>query len=904
MGSLLPPEILAALARGQTILTANQRAARSLRNSYNLHQQAAGATLWTPPEIYALDTFLTTLHYRLTLDGHESRLLLNRTQEHSLWRAHIAADPSVSGLRSVDSLAEMAAAAWQQLLLHNGRARLREFSVSTDTRAFQRWAEAFDRTCARHAYLTAAELPAALAAAAFPIPNAGLTLVDFDTLTPAHAAFVDSIQQAGQRVDHLSISVESTASLATTHDDTAELRAAALWSRDLLAQNSNARIAIVVPNLADRRPQIDRVFSELIHPAAVIPAQPESQYLSSRPPSLFEFSLGQPLAETAPVAAALDLLRWTLEPLQLPAISTLLLSPFFAATDQELSLASAEFDAFELRRANLLRPELSLEAMIHIVLRAKRAEPLAPLLTRLRRLGAPSQSASPIEVGSKLPYATWADHFRALLEAAGWTAATTRDSLSFQTHRRWESALDELSTLDFEGATATATEALRTLTRITRQAIFAPESSQAPIQILGPLEPGGIPFDALWFLSADDQSWPQPASGSPLIPWHIQRELGIPGSDPHRDAGLAESLTNRLAHSATQVVFSYARHDDDGDRRPSPLLRALNLSAFEAAGEAPHHPLPLDIFADTEPIPPLPPGVTPGGARILELQAACSFRAFAEIRLHSTEPDTRELGLDARDRGIHVHKIMQTFWEQLGSQKALRELPASNRAELLDHCIEIAIARAARAASAARTPWEDAYLDVQRRRLRALLHPWLEFELTRPEFTVRQQEEKRIVEIGPLTLELRADRIDETQAGPLILDYKTGSATPSQWLSDRPDAPQLPLYAVLSAEPEKLGGVAFALLQAGDKMALKGFADAPTVLDKPARMPWATLADQLEDWYRILTDLAEAFAQSEPIAAPKRYPQTCDRCTQRMLCRLDPTTLNATEEDEEEPVDA
>ena len=244
---------------------------------------------------------------------------------------------------------------------------------------------------------------------------------------------------------------------------------------------------------------------------------------------------------------------------------------------------------------------------------------------------------------------------------------------------------------------------------------------------------------------------------------------------------------------------------------------------------------------------------------------------------------------------------MQTFWEQLGSQKALRELPASNREELLDHCIEIAIARAA---SAARTTWEDAYLDVQRRRLRALLHPWLEFELTRPEFTVRQQEEKRIVEIGPLTLELRADRIDETQAGPLILDYKTGSATPSQWLSDRPDAPQLPLYAVLSAEPEKLGGVAFALLQAGDKMALKGFADAPTVLDKPARMPWATLADQLEDWYRILTDLAEAFAQSEPIAAPKRYPQTCDRCTQRMLCRLDPTTLNATEEDEEEPVDA
>ena len=913
MGYPLPLEILAAHTRGQTILTANQRAARSLCQAYNLHQQSTGATRWTPPEIHALDTFLSTLHHRLTIEGHETRLLLNRTQEHALWRAHIAADPSVSGLRSVDSLAEMAASAWHLLLLHNGRDRLRDFNVSTDTRAFQRWAEAFDRTCARHSYLTAAELPSALAQGNLPIPNAGLTLVDFDTLTPAHAALIDSIRQAGFPVETLRTNVQSTASFTATADDTAELRSAALWSRAFLAQNPTASIAIVVPNLADRRPQLDRVFSELLAPAktSVIlsevrrapsdgrsrrtPTETEQLPAPSNAP-LFEFSLGQPLAETAPVSAALDLLRWTLEPLQLPAISTLLLSPFFAATAPALALAAAEFDAFELRRANLLRPELSLEAMIHLVLRAKRAEPLAPLLTRLRSLN----STSP-EVGSQNSHAAWADHFRALLEAAGWTATTSRDSISFQTHRRWESALDELSTLDFEGATTTAAEALRTLTRIARQAIFAPESRHAPIQILGPLELGGVAFDVLWFLSADDQSWPQPSSGSPFIPWHIQRDLAIPGADPARDTALAQSLTNRLAHSASQIVFSYARRDDAGERRPSPLLRELNLNPFETAPNPPHHALPLDLVPDTEPIPPLPPGVTPGGARILELQAACSFRAFAEIRLHSTEPDPRELGLDARDRGIQVHKIMQTFWDQLGTQRALRDLPHPEREELLDHCIEIAIARAA---SAARTPWEDAYLEVQRHRLRALLHPWLEFELTRPAFEVRQQEVKRKVEIGPLSLELRADRIDETLAGPLILDYKTGDATPSQWLTDRPDAPQLPLYAVLSPEPEKLGGVAFALLRAGDDLALKGFADSTTVLDRPARMPSATLADQLEDWYRILTSLAEAFAHNDPIAAPKRYPQTCERCTQRILCRLDPTTLNATEEDEDETVDA
>jgi len=798
----------------------------------------------------------------------------------------------------------MAAAAWNLLHLHNGRSRLREFNVSTDTRAFQRWAEAFDRTCGRYACLTAAQLPAALtealAAGNLPIPGAGLSLVDFDSLPPAHAGLVDSIRRAGYPTDSLHTAVPATASLVTTHDDTTELRAAALWARDLLDRNSAASIAIVVPNLADRRAQIDRIFSEILTRDVVILAKPESPYLPFRTPPPFEFSLGQPLAETAPVAAALDLLRWTLEPLQLESISTLLLSPFFAATDPDQALAAAEFDAFELRRANLLRPELSLEAMISLVRRAKRAPSLAPLLHRLKSLGAPSQSASSIEVGSQNSHAAWADHFRNLLEATGWTAATNRDSLSFQTHRRWESALDELSTLDFSGTTVTATEALRTLTRITRQAVFAPESRQTPIQILGPLEPGGTTFDALWFLSADDRNWPTPAAGSPLIPWHIQRDLGIPGSDPTRDSALAQSLTDRLAHTASEVIFSYASHAEDGERRPSPLLRALGLIDQDSPAETPHQPLPLELHEDTEPIPQLAPGTTPGGARILELQAACAFRAFAEVRLHSTEPDTRELGLDARDRGIHVHKIMQTFWEQVQSQQSLRALSTPEREAVLDECIEIAIARTA---SAARTPWEDAYLDVQRRRLRALLHSWLNFELTRPPFVVRQQEEKRIATIGPLTLELRADRIDDTQGGPLILDYKTGSATPSQWLTERPDAPQLPLYAVLSDDAEKLGGLAFALLRAGDDLALKGFADSPAVLDKHARMPWATLPEQLEDWHRILEALAEAFAHNDPIADPKRYPQTCQRCSQRMLCRLDLTTVT-TPEDEEETVHA
>ena len=437
---------------------------------------------------------------------------------------------------------------------------------------------------------------------------------------------------------------------------------------------------------------------------------------------------------------------------------------------------------------------------------------------------------------------------------------------------------------------------MQSLTRIVRQTIFAPKSRQAPIQILGPLELGGIPFDALWFLSADDSSWPATPSANPLIPWHLQRDLGIPGANPSQDIAAAQALTQRIAGFVAEVVFSYASHADEGERRPSPLLASLNLTTLPPAHSPPNaEPLPLETYPDDEPLPQLPPGVISGGAQLLQLQAACAFRAFAERRLFAAVPESRQPGLDARDRGSIVHRVMQAFWERIGSQANLSSLTTPERDAILGNCIDRALERHNRSAH---TDWEAAYLDVQRRRLHALLTPWLDFELTRPPFTVDAQEtELRAAPIGPLTLNLRVDRIDLTQAGPLILDYKTGAAAPSDWLGDRPDAPQLPLYAVLTPN---LAGVAFANLRAGEDLCLKGFADGPAVLDKPTRNT-LLLPDQCEEWSRILTALATAFAEGDTRVEPKSYPETCKYCAQRTLCRLDPLALQDFGGEEDDP---
>ncbi len=875
----IPPEILASLARGATVLTSNQRAARTLRRAYDEHMHPA--TTWFPPPIYALDTWLATLWHQLLVEGAETALLLNRTQEHALWRTILAADPDLPTLRSLDALTELAARAAHLLHLHNGAARLRDAALGTDARAFQRWSQTFQRLCTRNSYLTPAQLPAALEAALtrgnLSVPDPGLLLVDFDLLTPAAAQLIHSIQRAGYPVEHLTTStpVESATLLATLYDP-AELRAAAIWALDQLDRNPSADIAIVVPNLADHRPALERTF------AAILPTNDS-----------YEFSLGTSLAETAPVATALDLLRFTLDPLPLERISALLLSPFIVSAAE--SLAAAEFDTYDLRATPLLRPELTLQALLDLLRASPRITRLPTLQASLRNLQRATAEHHLTDARNQ-SHAHWAAVFRTLLEVAGWPRSADLDSTTFQVYRRWESALDELATLDFEGTHIPPGTALSALNRIVGQTIFAPESRQAPIQILGPLELGGIPFDALWFLSADDASWPPSASTNPLLPWHLQRDLRIPGANAAHDNAAAEALTKRIANSATKVVFSYAIQAEADERRPSPLLHALDLTPLPLEQPAPpSEPLSLEAVSDEEPLHELPPGPVSGGAQILELQAACAFRAFAERRLFSSAPESRPPGLDARDRGSLVHLVMQSFWAQVECQANLRAFTTSARDATLDTCIDTTLRRHTRHIQ---SPWDAAYLEVQRRRLRALLIPWLDFELTRPPFTVDQQEtELSEAHIGPLTLNLRVDRIDLTTAGPLILDYKTGPAAPAEWLTDRPDKPQLPLYAVL-ADRDNLAGVAFANLRAGEDLCLKGFADDPEALAKPTRNE-RSLPNQLEDWYRVLTDLATSFAEGDTRVDPKCYPKTCQFCTQRTLCRLDPTTFQNFADDDE-----
>jgi probable DNA repair protein len=660
-------------------------------------------------------------------------------------------------------------------------------------------------------------------------------------------------------------------------DPDAEMRAAARSIRQKLTADPQARIGVILPDIASVRNRMERIFlGELA---------PHLQLAGATGRRPFEFSLGVTLDRLAMTRTALSLLRWTLTPLPLEEVSALLLSPYLSNAEAE-RYARAAWDAQHLRCADLLQPEIPLNWVL--------GRPQLPLLLRnslaaLQNLTA--EKSPPAARRAKKPslasYGAWMEHAAALLSVAGWpnggSSERPLDSSEFQLQQRWQEMLDEIATLDFAGNSVEFSTALSAITRAAAETLFAPQSHDAPVQIMGALESAGSAFDAVWFLNATDMQWPSLVSTHPFIPWALQRDLSMPGTDAGRTLADGIAITQRIAVSAPEAVFSYARRGSEGEQRPSTCLQSLP-SAAQAPSAAEDAPTPAKISlqnaADDAPLPPLPQTAVRGGATILKLQAMCPFRAFAERRLYAAELDAVEAGLDPAERGNLIHGVMARFWDRVKTRQALAALSDEERLHLLYSSIDAELAR-----QQASTSWQRRYLQVQREWLLELLPAWLDEELNRPPFQVIHTEHSLGERaIGPLHVQLRVDRIDamlhdaqeltdankNTASEQIILDYKTGNIAAKPWDGERPDEPQLPLYAVL-ADDRPIRGIAFALLKAG-KMKLQQCAGAD-------------FTPRVEEWRRVLTTLAEGFAGGDTAVDPKRN-DTCKYCAMMGLCRI------------------
>ncbi len=876
------------LESGATAVTQSHRQARSLQLGYARRMVEGGHAAWPAPDIVTWDSW-TRRCWSVWQDSRVARgqqrvaVLLSAAQETRLWEAVVRDSVLAQGLMQVTPTAAAAAVAWKLSWEWKIPVPSVSGAAGEDVRAFAAWAAEFDARCRSEGWQDRARLPDVLAAASEGgIPFAQeLVLFGFDELTPQQCALLGILERSGTVLRQCGpLPLAGTATRRVFPDSAAEIAAVAGWARDALEAGATG-IGIVIPDLATRRSQVIRIFDDVLLPAVVLDGS-----ATARP---YNLSLGLPLAEYPAIITALRILALGAGDMACGEMGSLLRSSFIGGSDEE-----------QVSRA-----------MIDVACRA--GDPLVDAAEIIRIAqgaagGAGQQSCRAPELAARLKAlqllwrqlparqapSAWAEVFAQTLAAAGWPGDRPLDSAEYQQSEAWRELLGEFSSLDRVAGSVDYPEALQVLRRMASERIFQPQSAQAPIQVMGLLEAAGLTFDRLWVLGLHDAVWPQSPQPSPFIDPQLQRRHRLPHSSAAREHEFAQHRTAALLVAAWEVVASSPLRQGEEDLRPSPLIAHLPL--VDAGSADPQSRLARRVHEQRPALEDLvderAPAVSgentvPLGTGVFRDQAACPFRAFARARLGARALASPGVGPDAADRGILLHEALRLLWTGLGSHSALVGLTREALVAAADDAGSRAIGRIA--AGRPRT-FPAGFQQLERERLCRLVLAWLDQETARLPFVVISPEQQQTAIFGGVRVRIVPDRVDRIEGGgQVVIDYKTGDPSLGDWFGERPDDPQLPIYALAQ---DDVAALAFARVRV-DGCGFEGIGRlegiAPgigTVAQTGAAKEFGSWGELLAGWRAALDALGRSFRDGAAQVAPKNGSRTCEYCDLGPLCRI------------------
>jgi ATP-dependent helicase/nuclease subunit B len=930
------------------VVTPTRRLARSLSFAVAQARAEAGRRVAETPPIRDIDEWMRQLGERVIRDE-ANRVLLDRSAEQLVWEQVIGADTRGDAPRELldtTALAATASEAWSRVCLWGEPPW--SGPLVEDAEAFRRWLPAFRERLARDRFVTVAELSWEVAAAVTRgelddlLPKEALILA-FERVEPSLSRFVEALRSRGVQVEESSgpeRAEPAAPRLLRAPRRAAEVRAVASRIRTRLLAQPGLRVAVLAPDPKSYGALLERIFEEELDPEGLLRVEGPSA-------RRFDFAEAPHLADYPLVANALDLLHLGLGEVSFELASRILLAatprlkdPARAALDRaSRGKAEAQLRRGRSARLDLAGPESSLraaattsgagkfpsrEGSLHAVAEASGAGEFAARLEALCKHLCADQSghAADGRRGGDLRRSPsgWRHEWIRRLEKLGWPGPieTGTEGLVF---RRWRDAMDEFAGLEAVEAAMDEHTALARLHAVCSAKPVQPSSDGLSVQVMSLLDAAGLDFDLVFVLGMTASHFPPPPRPNPLLPVHWQRvQVGMPRASVEGERTLAEAVWARVLRSSGEVWASWASlGDGDEEHTPSALVADLVAEDIEA-GEADPWWLAAsgDVLREARPDETLPkPQVRRGGSSIISHQSNCPFRAFAAVRLGAERLREVQPQPDAAARGTLVHAALeQAYGTTFGKITSSSDLTGLVDAEIAEHA-----RRAVRTALDGENPTgslsdrearerkkvAEIFRDAEDLRagarvwLEELVSSWMRFE--RDNRT--ESWEIDSVETGgdatfplghetPLTISYRADRIDRLENDALVLiDFKTsGTAkTKALWKGERPDEPQLPLYAAfLLDQGRRVEGLAFANLSARDKSSLDGL--APREMGdklKPAR----TKKDESEpEWDDVLGDLratvdrlARAYLDGDARVMPGST-KICGYCRSQALCRI------------------
>lgn len=875
------------------VLTVNVRLTQHIRSEYDRAMKESGKTVWRTPLIMPFSAWLENLRNESWPD----EPLISKVRSTALWETIISADETLQGrgILMAQGMAKTAFDAYR--LMREYRIKLPEDDIyfTEEAGALKRWAALYEERLRELGFMERSHLPETIIKLVregkVELPDE-IILAGFDEITPQVREVTDSLEAKGCEVTFWPHrppargeivelpDVRGRVRIREYDDEISEVIQAARWVRKIY--RTGMRVGIVVPDLGRYRNIIKREFAAELDPRSLLPWE--------NPTGIFNISLGSTLYDEPIVRSALDILSVDGGRQETGRISRVILSPYLVQSMEE-KLQLARLDA-ELKRKNRMSVSL---ADIRVMLGGDRYN--VPLFSSVLDIWIRS-----IREGGKpkLP-GEWVDDFNRLFKDIGWPSGEVSISSSeYQALGAWGEALSSLAGLDEITGRIKRSEAVNLLARIAMEKIHQPETAESPIEIMGLLESSGIGFDHLWIMGAHDDALPGDPSPNPFIPLSLQKKHNLPRSSPERELRFARQLLRRVLTSAKTFEVSWPKKVGDKEVKLSPLIAGMGEAEEKIIiadscryRDALHNAGWLEDMPEERPIPVTASELETihGGTAILKNQSDCPFRAFALHRLASEDIETPEPGITAMERGSIVHRAMEHFWDVVKGSERLKELIDSGG---LGEIIREAAEKGVRSAQQVR-PIEGSFIEIELDRLEALIDEWIEVEAKRGRFLAMGREAEEEIQAGGLKLKGRIDRVDELEGGGgAIIDYKTGSTDPNDWLTDRPKEPQLMLYSMTG----DYDAITFARLKRGE-CRFAGIARDEDLLPgvKPyGRDSYSRKMEGVEGWEELMerwkgtvTGLADSFMNGEAEVDPRDYgteDSACRYCGQAVLCRV------------------
>lgn len=815
------------------------------------------------PQVFTLDEWLTIMFNSSTLDLNE-QFLLSATQCNFLWESVIKRHeidtetplrPLIRSLVRSDS----------EFTKWDLQRFMGAFALFSESENYLTWRSEVREMASQRNYVLPVDLLDWLSqnaeAASFP-----KSVLFFGWLknTPALTKLKTILEECGVKVgfyqEHHSHA--HTLQLVRPSDDYNELTQAALWARAIATENPLAKIGIIVPQLNQKKSDLELALTTVLSPEAFWPGSK-----SHEPP--YNIGASNWLGDHPMVRVGLSLFRCMIGQHDISVWESILLSPYIA-------LPHTSRDQLHQFVKVLEKSRLSAWTSREIIRTAASSG--------YEDISSAISSITTLDFSGLKNTHGWSVCFQNVLNCWGWPGNEFINSHEYQVFTSIGEMLTQFSMLGSFTGEIRVLSAIRLLESCIAGSVYQFRSDAARIQVIDVMESVGFHFDYAFILGVDNQSWPGFSSGTAFLPVNLLKMAGAYGYVPSETTEFRLELCDYLKRIAPVVIFSCPVRNKQGDVSVFPSV--LSLPVLDLGTDASVKDGVTFLSERYKALPYNYDVPQKGGTDVLRDTALCPAKAFYRHRLGCTTRDQSYWGLDPRDRSRLLHIVCDLFWRGVHNSSTLRATPDDEIYRLYE------------------LAWDEAVLTVFHGRIFQLPNALITIEkylsyklfinilredLNRPDFEIVATEKKETLLIKNLQLNVCVDRIDRDVASGMkyVIDIKKYKSTYSEWLGDRPDDVQLPIYATCTADT--YSGAIFACLTPEASFyngVCEGSSFGQVVSPQKIRGTNYETWDQLtEKWREVIHTLVTSFTSTDCTPKPKNKA-TCDSCAFNGLCQV------------------